>query len=112
MLEKGILLPGETEEKCCYCFPLRVGMWLIIFLMFLQSTSFIYYGIDDSRSGGQVLSIAFYVSSISFFYSLYRYLQWFKNDCSETRMGLSISCYVMMVPSVLQLFFFIIYIIF
>ena len=89
--KQGISLPGEAEDKCCWCIPIKIGVLLI-------GIGIIYSAVVNTLGGLTLLGanfiygVLFLAAQAPLLLSAFYYIKYFQNDSKETREGLSKAC--------------------
>ena len=101
--KEGISLPGEAEDKCCFCVPIKPGVYIIGVFMILWAveavltaltwigTSGLFiYGVIQAASAAPILLGAWY------------YIAFFREDNADTRNGLAKACMMVILSSIIS----------
>ena len=97
--KEGITLPGENEDKCCWCLPIKIGVIIIGVFVILEAVGTVVEGLDSMRYN-DVFGILILCTCAPIVLAAIKYVQWFKDDSAETRMGCSTACMLMIVAVV------------
>ena len=99
----GIKLPGEAEDKCCWCIPIKPGVIIIGVLMILWALSALLTFIDWIGVDGYLIYAILYLLCIApivlgaFFFVKY----FMKMDDKERKEKLEKSCMLVILSSII-----------
>ena len=94
--KEGITLPGETEDKCCWCIPIKIGVTVIGVFVLLSCVGVVFEGLG-AMDYDSIFGILILCTCAPIVLAGIKYVQWFKDDSQETRMGCSTACMLMIV---------------
>ena len=87
-------LPGENEEKCCWCFPIKCGVFLIGLGIFANALKYIQL-ILSLLDGYLIYAILFGVATLPMALAAYLFIAFFRDqDNREKRDGLVKACHL------------------
>ena len=103
--KEGMSLPGEADDKCCWCMPIKIGVILIGVSMILCAVSTIYhagYFINYGHGGWENLMGPNYCFGILMGFAgvlivlgaAWFYIKFFMADSAATRAGLAKACMI------------------
>ena len=85
--KQGISLPGEAEDKCCWCIPIKIGVLLIGIGVILSAVSNVLAGLT-LLGAYFIYGVLFLAAQAPLLMSAFYYIKYFQNDNKETREGL------------------------
>ena len=100
----GITLPGEADDKCCFCIPIKPGVIIIGIFIILWAVEMIlgavnWLGIASLTIFGIIQLCAVVPMLLAAWY----YISWFRADSAATRVGLSRACMLVILSSLISL---------
>ena len=104
---EGIKLPGEAEDKCCFCVPIRPGLYLIGLLMVFWAFNAVYHCFVNLGAGGDYLiyGAMYGFAAAPIIIGAYFFIKFFmKPEESETREGIVKACMLVILSSIAVVF--------
>ena len=109
--KEGITLPGEADDKCCFCIPIKPGVMLIGIGMIIWA---VMGTLETLRLLGILPTAGYYISTplwgilwgcsiAPVVLGAYFYVMFFKEDSADTRAGLTKACMLMILSSIVAL---------
>ena len=90
--KEGIALPGEAEDKCCWCIPIKIGIYIIGVCMCLWAVNLILVGLRymDASAMWGILYVAAAAPIVAgaYFYVLF----FMKPEDAERKAGVVKAC--------------------
>ena len=102
MSKEGFSLPGEAEDKCCWCVPLKPGVMILGIWMIAYAVLGILDGVNFLKTEA-VVGILMFVSVVPICIGALYFIQYFRNDTAETRGGLTKACMMMILALLISL---------
>ena len=99
--KEGITLPGEAEDKCCWCLPVKIGtyimgLWILVYVI-MAVVGILGAGMDFLWLVLNLVALAPLL--LAFFY----WERWMKADMEETRQSLSKGCMLMILSNLISM---------
>ena len=101
--DKGIKLPGEGDDKCCFCVPIRPGLYIIGALMVCWAVNALTHCFNNLGMGHDNLIYGFLYGAAAapIVIGAYLFIRFFMApDDSERREGLVKACMLVILSSV------------
>ena len=90
--EEGLSLPGEAEDKCCWCIPLKIGVILIGVGIIGSAVNMVIGGVS-MLGANFLLGILLCASAAPILLSSWMYIKWFRNmEDADAKNGLFKAC--------------------
>ena len=99
----GIKLPGEADDKCCFCVPIRPGLYLIGILMVVWAGNAIFHCFQNLGWGGDYLiyGILYGAAAAPIILGAYFFIRFFmKPEESSAREGTVKACMLVILSSI------------
>ena len=99
----GLKLPGETDDKCCWCIPIKPGVIIIGIVMILWALQLVITFIDWIDTDGLLIYAILYLCCIApiclgaFFFVKY----FMKMDDKDTKAKLEKACMLVILSAVI-----------
>ena len=99
--KQGISLPGEAEDKCCWCIPIKIGVILIGIGIVLLAVSGVLNGLGVMGLGGALFlyGVLLIAAQAPLLLSASYFISYFRGDTKETREGLQKACMLAILTS-------------
>ena len=93
--------PGEAEDKCCWCLPVKIGTYFMGIWVLVYSIMGV-VGIFESGMDffWRVLSL---VALAPLLLALFYWMRWVKDDCEATRQPLSRGCMLVILSNLISI---------
>ena len=95
--------PGEADDKCCWCFPIHIGVHLIGIGFVLSAVQYVSWALTLlSVSGGLIYGILFGVAAVPLVLAAFLYISFLRDrDNSEKRAGMVNGNYLALLAQVI-----------
>ena len=93
-IKDGLSLPGEADDKCCWCVPIKIGVILIGISMILSAVSMVHNCVVFIGLGGTnfIYGVLMGVAAAPLVLGAWFYIKFFMADSADTRGGLAKAC--------------------
>ena len=92
--EEGLSLPGEAEDKCCWCIPLKIGVILVGIGMIASAVSIVIAGLGLLGTGATFIFGVLEIAAVApMVLGSYFYIRWFMSmEDNDRKQGLFKAC--------------------